>query len=298
MVNILGQYINGNYKVTIFSDGTKIRETEQDDFVPSFAENCDVKITDYCDGECPWCYEGCSTKGKHADLLSQKWVDTLHPFTELALNGNDLSHPQFLQFLHKLKEKNIITNLTVSQKHFMKNLDKLHKMVDEKLIYGLGISLLSPTDEFIKEVREFPNAVVHVINGILTSQDIYSLMYKRIKILILGYKELNRGSNYLVENSKAIEHNQYVLKSLLPLLIKRRAFTAISFDNLAIEQLNVRTLMSKKDWEEFYMGDDGNFTFYIDMVNKTFSKNSISPQNSRKPIMDNVDLMFNTIRSE
>ena len=55
MNRLLGVYKNGNYTVKILSDGTKIRETEEDDFIPAFAENCDVKITDKCDGGCPFC---------------------------------------------------------------------------------------------------------------------------------------------------------------------------------------------------------------------------------------------------
>ena len=92
-------YKNGNYVVCISDDGTKIRSTKDDEFIPDFAENCDVKITDKCDGRCPFCYEGCTENGKHADLFSYKFIETLHPHTELALNGNDLSHPQIEDFL-------------------------------------------------------------------------------------------------------------------------------------------------------------------------------------------------------
>ena len=46
----LGVYRNGNYTVRILQDGTKIRETEYEEFIPAFAENCDCKITDKCDG--------------------------------------------------------------------------------------------------------------------------------------------------------------------------------------------------------------------------------------------------------
>ena len=54
-------YKNGNYMVHFNTkNGTKIRETEEDNFVPSFAENMDVKITDRCDGGCEYCYEGCT----------------------------------------------------------------------------------------------------------------------------------------------------------------------------------------------------------------------------------------------
>ena len=298
MSKILGKYRNGNYNVTIMDDGTKIRETEEEDFIPAFAENCDVTITNRCDGGCPWCYMGCTPNGKHADLLSQPWINTLHPYTELAINGNDLTHPQLIEFLHLLKDKKIIANLTVHQKHFMKNLKLLHKLTDEKLIYGLGISLEWPRPDFIEAVQSFPNAVIHTINGVLTAPEIAGLIYRKLKILILGYKELNRGGDFLAENKQAISSNQFVLKKLLPTLIQNKKFEAISFDNLALEQLEVKKLLTEDQWEQFYMGDDGNYTYYIDMVNGTFAKNSIMPQNKHHPIMDNVDDMFEVIKNE
>lgn len=298
MSKILGKYRNGNYNVTIMDDGTKIRETEEEDFIPAFAENCDVTITNRCDGGCPWCYMGCTPNGKHADLLSQPWINTLHPYTELAINGNDLTHPQLIEFLHLLKDKKIIANLTVHQKHFMKNLKLLHKLTDEKLIYGLGISLEWPRPDFIEAVQSFPNAVIHTINGVLTAPEIAGLIYRKLKILILGYKELNRGGDFLAENKQAISSNQFVLKKLLPTLIQNKKFEAISFDNLALEQLEVKKLLTKDQWEEFYMGDDGKYTYYVDMVNGTFAKNSIMPQNKHHPIMDNVDDMFEVIKNE
>ena len=43
------------------------------------------------------------------------------------------------------------------------------------------------------------------------------------------------------------------------------------------------------------MGDDGNYTFYIDMVDGTFGKNSLATE--RYPIMDSIDEMFQKILS-
>ena len=98
MKNILGMYKNGNYTVTLMENGTKIRASKDDEFIPAFAENCDVKITDRCDGGCEFCYEGCTKNGKHGDILNAKFIDTLHPYTELAIHGNDLSHPDSIPF--------------------------------------------------------------------------------------------------------------------------------------------------------------------------------------------------------
>jgi hypothetical protein len=290
-------YKNGNYAVKFNLDnGTKIRETEEDEFTPSFAEGFDMKITDKCDGGCLFCYEGCTSNGRHGDILNYKFLDTLHSYTELAINGNDLSHPDLVPFMHKMKEKKIILNMTVNQIHFERHFDIIKEWIDEGLIYGLGVSLKEPTDKFINMITQFPNAVIHVINGVVSVHDLSILAGHNLKVLILGYKNLRRGESYYEQNDDIVNALQEDLnKYLFPEIIDKSWFKVVSFDNLAIKQLHVQEHLPKEQWEEFYMGDDGNYTFYIDMVDGTFGKNSLATE--RYPIMDSVDEMFQKILS-
>ena len=304
-MNILGVYKNGNYNVTILSDGTKIRRTEEDEFIPEFPENADVKITDKCSQGCPFCYEGCTKQGEHSYLMcedgtfGQHWMYTLHPYTELAINGNDLDHPDLDKFLLKIQEMKIIVNVTVNQNQFMKHLDYLKYLTNKKMIYGLGVSLSNSKDEnFFNEIKNFPNAVIHTIAGILTSEDIVLLMKNHVKVLILGYKNLGRGINYKNNVYNHVEDYIKQLQFWLPKMVNK--CKVVSFDNLAIEQLGVKELLFKDkedEWNEFYMGDDGNFTLYIDAVNQTFAKNSCMPKEERFPIEGrSMTAMFNFIR--
>lgn len=293
-MNLLGVYKNGNYTVKLLSDGTKIRETKDDDFIPSYAENCDVKITDKCDGGCPFCYEGCTPNGKHGDILNQKFLKTLHPYTELAINGNDMSHPDLIPFLQKLKEKKVIANMTVNQIHFERFQDEIRELVDNKLIHGLGISLKEPNKEFVELVKTYPNAVIHVINGILTPSDVETLADNGLKLLVLGYKQLRRGKDWYNKEHENIIRRQIWLHNAIEEMLNH--FEVISFDNLAIEQLEVKRLMSEAEWDEFYMGDDGTMTFYIDLVDGMFGRNSLATD--KYPIMENIDDMFQKIISE
>ncbi len=48
-------YKNGNYIVTILGDGTKIRRTNDDEFIPAYSENVDCKLTDKCNIGCAFC---------------------------------------------------------------------------------------------------------------------------------------------------------------------------------------------------------------------------------------------------
>lgn len=296
-MNVLGTYKNGNYVVTILSNGTKIRETEADEFNADFPENIDIKITNRCDMNCPMCHENSYEGGQHGDIMNAKFIETLHPYTELAIGGGDaLSHPDLVPFLEKLRAKNIIPNLTVNQHHFMIKKHFLRELTDKGLIFGLGVSLTVPSEEFIAAIKEFDNAVIHVINGVVTYTQLEKLAFNDLKLLILGYKEFRRGVDYKRSAQYNIEANQTNLKANLKNLIPR--FKVVSFDNLAIEQLNVRSLMSDEQWNEFYMGDDGGFTMYIDMVTKTYAKNSIATLNRRYQLLDNIDDMFKRIKEE
>lgn len=296
-MKVLGVYKNGNYTVSIFSNGTKIRRTDDDnddELVPVFAENCDVKITDKCDGGCPFCYEGCTANGKHGDILNYKFLDTLHPYTELAINGNDLSHPDLVAFMLTMKEKKIILNMTVNQIHFEKNFNKIKQWIDDGLIYGLGVSLREPTDEFIDMISQIPNAVIHVINGIVSISELRRLSGRNLKVLVLGYKRLRRGENYYEENDYIVTELQADLSAcLFPVIMKNGWFKVVSCDNLAIEQLHVKEHVPEKQWKKIYAGDDGTHTFYIDMVEGTFGKNSLATE--RYSIMDSIDDMFQKI---
>lgn len=295
---MLGAYKNGNYNVIILEDGTKIRQTEANEFIPAFAENCDVKITDKCNIGCPFCYEGCTSTGKHAifDESLNNFLNSLHPYTELALNGNDMDCPGLENFLTVLKTKKILPNITVHCKQLLDNIQKLKDWQDRKLIYGIGVSVdqeyLSRALTMILDY-DLKNVVFHTIAGITTPVIYEYLADHQQKVLVLGYKDLGRGVNFKTTHNAEVEKNRQWLQDNIKNLWSRNA--VLSFDNLALEQLDIRSLLTPEEWERFYMGDDGSFTFYIDLVKRTFSKNSLC--HTRFPMENKtVDEMFQFIR--
>jgi sulfatase maturation enzyme AslB (radical SAM superfamily) len=290
---MLGKYKNGNYSVEIMEDGTKIRRTKNSEFLAEFPECMDVKITDYCDLNCPYCHENSTTNGKHGNILQASFIDTLQPFTELAIGGgNPVSHPDIIPFLQKLKAKDVIANITVNQKHFNQYESLTSFLISENLIKGLGISLTDSSDAiFLEKVSKIKNAVIHVINGLITLKDIKNLSCKSLKILILGYKQFRRGISFY---SPEVESNKNMLKKWLPRVAPM--FKIVSFDNLALNQLCVKDQMKPEDWSRFYMGDDGMHTMYIDLVKNEFARCSIA--NIRYPLQNDIISMFDVVKKE
>ena len=306
---ILGQYKNGNYQVFIWEDGTKLRYNKLDTMIPDTIESMDIKITNCCDRCCKWCHEKSTPDGQHADILSPSFIDKLHPYTELAIGGgNILTHPDIDEFLHKCKELKLIPNITVNQKHFVENYDRIKKWADEKLVYGIGVSLEDVTNKkFTSLVKTIPNIVIHLIVGLVSIDALKTLSISadKPKVLFLGYKHLGRGIEY-IENSIVTETkiNMFTrnVKNNLQRMIDEKWFNVISFDNLALKQLEVEKLLSDKEWEEFYMGDDGidgemtSATMYVDMVNRVYAKNSCAAE--RFPLKDTIEEMYNHLKGE
>lgn len=292
-MKLLGQYRNGTYFVSIYNDGTKVRIAPDDVFIPDFAENVDVQTSNRCNNNCSFCYAGCTPDGSFGKLLGWRFLESLHPYTEMALNLNFPVQDDFIDFLKYIKTKKVIANITVNQNHFEQHEPYIKSLYEQDLIHGLGVSLVKPTVDFINKIKCYPDAVIHVINGIVTPWQLDRMSNNGLKLLILGYKDIGRGVDYKSDHSDKIETNQRYISNHIEELIKK--FKVISFDNLALEQINVKRLLSDEQWEEFYMGDDGTVTFFINLVDGYFAANSLS--SIHYPIGEkSMDEMFKIIR--
>ena len=110
------KYKNGNYTVIRDLDsGTLVKVSDLDFLEADFPDSFDLKITNCCDMGCKFCHENSVVDGKHGDILGAKFIDTLHPYTEIAIGGgNPLEHPDLIPFLKKLKSLKMIPNMTIN----------------------------------------------------------------------------------------------------------------------------------------------------------------------------------------
>lgn len=275
--NILGTYVNGNTIVAIYKDGTKERYIKSGEIpAPEFPESIDLKITNRCTMGCHFCAESSTPDGVHANLYSPL-LDSIHPYTELAIGGgNPLDHPELVGFLYKLKRKHVICNMTVNSEHFMKNLRFIRHLQDLNLIHGLGVSVPAMVHyRFIETLKGFRNTVVHTIAGYTPSQTYDILADHGLNLLILGYKVKGRGADYCAEYNDEISRRIRTLSEQI--VDMREYFSAIAFDNLAVRQLKLSERFNPEEMSRLYMGDDGEFTMYIDLVRNQFAKSSSHP---------------------
>ena len=289
-MKLIGSYVNGNYTVHLFDDGTKVRINDLDNLTPDFPESMDLKICNRCDRGCPQCHE-CSTKDGVLGDLNAPFLSTIHPYTELAIGGgNPLEHPDLESFLERMKAQRVVCNMTVHYDHFLANWPLLKDYQDRGLIHGLGVSI----PEYAKLTDAFTsmkNVVLHVIAGIVSINTLVRFGKMGLKLLILGYKDYGRGSQYkqlhpeIQSNIDTIAANLHTLECY---------YDVISFDNLAIRQLNVRDQVGEEVWNSSYMGDDGQYTMYADLCTNSFAISSTSERHEN--VYTSIDDMFNEVR--
>ena len=298
MSNLLYKYQNGNANVEIYEDGTRICETDDDKFDFEYPLNMDVKISNRCGIGCEMCHENSVPNGDLAPLENfeflKKWVSG----TEIALGGGSLTeHNYFEDILKLVKENNLIANCTFHQNEIINHFDEIKRYQEEGLIRGVGISFSKPNEELIECVNQLDNVVFHVIAGLTSYKelDYLSKTFNKPKILILGYKKhTGRGDILYKKANINIDKKIKILSHNVNWLFKN--FKVVSFDNKAIEQLEIQKWITPEQWSDFYQGDEGTCSMYIDAVKGEFAMNSTSK--TRYKLTSNVKEMFETIKKE
>jgi hypothetical protein len=269
---------NGNAEITIYNDGTRIIEFE-DQLKLDWPLNIDIRVSNRCSfgfnpkinsAFCSFCHESARTDGGECDyeILKDKLKD-LPAGIELAIGGNEITG-ELCNFLNWASfGKRFICNLTVNQGHIYKYRFPLMTLIKFKVIKGLGISYRSSLKWNIpKEFLNYENTVFHVIAGIDSVQDILTLAERGVKkVLVLGEKNFgfNEGKVDLTTRS----HKEWYrnVRKLFD------TFDVVSFDNLALDQLNINRFFSNDKWSEF---NQGEHSFYINAVDGYFSPSSRS----------------------
>lgn len=297
MDRVLSVYENGNAIVTLFKNGTRITETQDDEFKFDFPLSIDCKITNQCKMGCAMCHENSIPDGKHAPLENFKFLESWNSGTEIALGGGSVTlYPYLIELLQMIKSFGIIANITFHQNELIDNFDKIKSYQEQGLIHGIGISYFHSDSRLVEYVNQLDNVVFHVIAGLTKYEDFNYLSenFNKPKILILGYKHFRRGNQLYEKIGSQIESEIKKLSYNIDWLNEH--FKVISFDNLALEQLSVKAMLTEDEWNLFYQGDEGTCSMYIDAVEGKFAMNSTSEV--RYDLKNDIKEMFRIVKGE
>ena len=281
------KYRNGNAVVTLdLQDGTRI--IEYPDNEPLTLEtplNIDIRVSTQCPygynmetqkSTCAFCHESALVSGVecHYGVLQQVLMDAKLPRgTEIALGVNEVTD-NLVQFVKNLYRLGLVVNITMNERYILQYGDTgLKQMLP--YVFGLGISYRSLQGclSLPDWIAEYPHTVIHVINGIDDFDDVKELGIKYHKLLVLGEKDFgfNRGKVFL----DTPQHKQW--KSNIMQLTK--IFDIVSFDNLGLQQLEIRGKITDEEYKSFYQGEH---SMYINAVEQYFAPSSRTRNNIKR----------------
>lgn len=281
------KYRNGNAVVTLdLLDGTRIIEyPDNDGLILKTPLNIDIRVSTQCPygynvetqkSTCAFCHESALVSGVecHYGVLQQVLMDAKLPRgTEIALGVNEVTD-NLIQFVKNLYRLGLVVNITMNERYILQYGDTgLKQMLP--YVFGLGISYRSLQGclSLPDWIAEYPHTVIHVINGIDDFDDVKELGIKYRKLLVLGEKDFgfNRGK----VNLDTLEHKQW--KSNIMQLTK--IFDIVSFDNLGLQQLEIRGKITDEEYKSFYQGEH---SMYINAVEQYFAPSSRTRNNIQR----------------
>ena len=281
------RYRNGNADVWLdLRDGTRIIEyPDNERLTLETPLNIDIRVSTQCPygydkntkkSTCAFCHESALVNGKECDYnrLLQVLTDAELPRgTEIALGVNHVTD-DLIKFVKNLWKLGLVVNITMNERYITEFGDTRLKQL-MPYVFGLGISYRSLQGclSLPDWIAEYPHTVIHVICGIDDFDDIVELGVKYRKLLVLGEKDFgfNRGK----VNLDTKEHKQW--KSNIMQLTK--IFDIVSFDNLGLQQLEIRGKITDEEYKSFYQGEH---SMYINAVDQYFAPSSRTRNNIKR----------------
>ena len=287
------KYRNGNAVVTLdLRDGTRIIEyPDNEPLTLQTPLNIDIRVSTQCPygynvetqkSTCAFCHESALVSGVecHYGILQKILMDAKLPRgTEIALGVNEVTE-DLVQFVKNLYRLGLVVNITMNERYILQYGDTgLKQMLP--YVFGLGISYRSLQGclSLPDWIAEYPHTVIHVINGIDDFDDVKELGVKYHKLLVLGEKDFgfNRGN----VNLNTPSHKQWKFN----IIQLTKIFDIVSFDNLGLQQLEIRGKITDEEYKSFYQGEH---SMYINAVEQYFAPSSRTRNNIKR--FDETDL--------
>lgn len=168
-------------------------------------ELVDIKITDFCQAGCRFCYQGSTPAGKHASwerLNNIRVVLAELEVFEVALGGGEpTEYPDFSDLLVSFWDRHrIVANVSTRNLHWLAYKSKAIFTYDRPGAIGFSVSTMAELDALAHIIDSHdidPDRIkVHLALGVV--DDLRSMLKfchdNYMTILLLDYKHLHRGA--------------------------------------------------------------------------------------------------------
>lgn len=306
--------------------GFKIRFSFEKDPIPytksTYPELVDIKITDYCDEGCKYCYQRSTKNGMHGDIsIIRNAIRQLSEANvmEIAFGGGEpTKHPEFREILSMCDFWGIVPNFTTRSLEWVEN-EKMYETV-KKCVGGIGFSV--DNVEFLNKIVEISeklnddkiNFCIQIVEGTMPDDVALEVMTicdnNGFSLLFLGFKEVGRGKAYDKKSGNLWKlYYDNVLSDYmkdgdtLNYLFRRNIrHGRVAIDTAFAKQHEKDLLECNVDPRSFYT-EEGKYSMYLDLVKNKMGKSSY---HETKPIpiehlgghRTNYGLDFDTVFQE
>jgi len=160
----------------------------------------DVKVTSYCEGKCPWCYQNSLDSVAHPKNIIEKFKSFFEPMTknqkpfQIAFGGGEpTSHPDFSRLMKVCYDMDIAPNYTTNGMWITS--DKRYEILQTTKFYcgGVAVSTHPHLEKYWKTAT-----YTYLETGIFTNLHIIIGGKKSIDDFIKIYKEFHGKVKYFV----------------------------------------------------------------------------------------------------
>ncbi len=271
-------------------NGTKIRlhfDNDAPAYTKAFApELIDIKITDYCDLKCSYCYQDSTDDGKHAEedflrgLVSA--CNNMGVF-EVALGGGEPTlHPRFPEILRDFRSDGVIPNFTTRSYKWLhdektreavrkyagkfaisvtqpREMERAHHFADE-------LELASPKRDY--ETRDWSCRMgfqyVMGTTDLKAFRKLLEALPYGMELTLLGYKDVGRGADW-----KPYDYTEWLDAVRCA---KGKHCGSIGIDTSLATQFRDEVLELVD--ERLVTFEEGKFSMYVDAVKQVAAPSS------------------------
>lgn len=259
--------------------GTKVRFSFTGDITPQHAytpELVDIKITDYCDMGCRFCYQSSTTKGKHSGLSDHQLASCLGEMEvfEVALGGGEPTlHPKFLSMLESFRYYGIVPNFTTKKIDWIRDDEFRGKVLEYAGAFAVSVDGWMDVDNLDALLKVFKidrdHVNIHIVMGTIQRYNFAHILEScskaGLRVTLLGYKNVGFG-----KKQRKIDYDWWLEE-----VQKHRA--VVSVDTCLAAEYEQQILAADINPYMFHT-QDGRFSCYIDMVNKQIGPSSYEPE--------------------
>jgi molybdenum cofactor biosynthesis enzyme MoaA len=272
------KFKNKNYKA-IFNNGKTLRialDPKKPILELDYPEFYDVKITDFCEGNCPYCYQDSLPNKKHfGNVLDniEKFFGCMSenekPFQVALGGGNPNQHPDFIKILSKFHDMGIMPNYTTNGMGLTEEV----LTATAKYCGGVAVSCHPHLgkvweDAVVKLSERNIKVNLHLIISDKKSVDRLMEIYEKFN-LIVDYFVLLPHTQAGRANEETIEY-EYLMEKLSALNdMKKIAFGANFYP----------MLMSDRHGAQISLYEPEIMSKYLDMYDMSIHKSSFNLNN-------------------